>query len=113
MNIPDIDLFSIQTELDNRWTEFYTIFHLPTEELEYASIALADDIVFDALFSKEIELPEPTHALGKRHRYRHTSEATKDDSHTYAPHVCFTRSVSVYFLYIGDDYTIFYWGGKN
>ena len=53
---------------------------LPANEPEHAPMVLSEDTIFDALFREDAETqPDPTHARGKSHRSRHTSEATEDE----------------------------------
>uniref|UniRef100_M1DK89 Integrase core domain containing protein n=1 Tax=Solanum tuberosum TaxID=4113 RepID=M1DK89_SOLTU len=69
-----------------RWPHYFTILRAdidsilatPTDEPESAPNVLVDDTVLGALFSEDIELPEPTRAHGKRHRSSHNFDTTEE-----------------------------------
>uniref|UniRef100_M1DV95 Integrase core domain containing protein n=1 Tax=Solanum tuberosum TaxID=4113 RepID=M1DV95_SOLTU len=74
------DLSSFRTELASLRADVDVILATPAVEPQAAPTALSDNMVLDALFSGDAEeQPEPTHARGKRHRSRHTFEATEDE----------------------------------
>uniref|UniRef100_M1DWY2 Integrase core domain containing protein n=1 Tax=Solanum tuberosum TaxID=4113 RepID=M1DWY2_SOLTU len=72
---PAIDLSSLQAELASLQTDVDAILAAPTVEPQAAPVALADNTVLDALFSRTTEEGlEPTHATGKRHHSSRTEE---------------------------------------
>uniref|UniRef100_M1DEL4 Integrase core domain containing protein n=1 Tax=Solanum tuberosum TaxID=4113 RepID=M1DEL4_SOLTU len=75
---PVTNLSSIRTELDSLQANLDAIITPPIDKPEYAPTALANDTVFDALFSDDIAQPEPTRARGKRHHSSHISDTTED-----------------------------------
>uniref|UniRef100_M1DDF7 Integrase core domain containing protein n=1 Tax=Solanum tuberosum TaxID=4113 RepID=M1DDF7_SOLTU len=74
------DLSSFRSELASLRADVDAILATPAVEPRAASTILSDNTVLDALFSGDAkDKPEPTRARGKRHRSKHSSEATEDD----------------------------------
>uniref|UniRef100_M1DTY2 Integrase core domain containing protein n=1 Tax=Solanum tuberosum TaxID=4113 RepID=M1DTY2_SOLTU len=75
---PITDISSLRTKLDNFWADIEAILAPPMEVLEFTPIALVDDTVLDALYSKDTSQFVSTHARGKGHHSSHSSDATED-----------------------------------